>query len=294
MADIRTTRRELGHIRQRLGQLDQALLDDIDRHRYLSTSQVARLHFTSKPNALAALRATNRALARLRDLRLISALDRRIGGVRAGSGSYVWRIAPLGHRLLHEHDHSTGHPTRRRATEPSLYFLKHTLAIAELHLALRDCAHPGHVRLAAVELEPASWRQYLSAGGATARLKPDLVAVTETADFEDHWFFEVDLATEAPSRILEKCQQYERYLRTGLEQRRLGVFPAVAWIVPDTARRRLLTARIGADATLTAELHRVITMDQLSDLLLGRIPSVNHDAAGTPGHEPVGRKEQST
>lgn len=280
MAEVRITRRELERVQERLGRLDHTLLQDIERHRYLSTSQIARLHFTSKRSPVAALRATNRALARLRDLRLISALERRIGGVRAGSGSFVWRIASLGHRLLHAHDQADGQTTRRREVEPSLYFLEHTLAIAEVHIALIEAQRLGIAAVTALELEPAAWRPYLSGGGATLRLKPDLGVTTETGDFEDHWFFEIDLGTEAPSRIIRKCQQYEQYLRTGLEQRRLGVFPAVAWIVPDEARRAQLTARISAEPGLTPGLHRVITLDQLPDLLTGRIESVNHDEKG--------------
>ena len=280
MADVRITTRELDRVRARLGRVDMELLLDIERHRFLSTRQVARLHFAGKPTEVASLRATNRALARLSDLRLISPLERRIGGVRAGSGSYVWRISSLGHRLLHDQDQGDGHAPRRREVEPSLYFLEHTLAMAELHVALRGAELLGYSNLTKLELEPASWRPYISAGGATLRLKPDLAATTETGDFEDHWFFEVDLGTEAPSRVLRKCQQYEQYLRTGLEQRRLGVFPAVAWIVPDRARRGLLSARIAAEPSITRGLHRVITLDQLPDLLTGAIESVNHVEKG--------------
>lgn len=283
MTDVRITRRELERVLQRLGRLDHTLLQDLERHRYLSTSQIARLHFTGKRSRIAALRATNRALARLRDLRLISALERRIGGVRAGSGSFVWRLASLGHRLLHAHDRGDDHAARRREVEPSLYFLEHTLAIAELHVALVEAERLDVARVSHIEFEPAAWRPYLSSGRATLRLKPDLVATTETGDYEDHWFFEVDLGTEAPSRIIRKCQQYEQYLRSGLEQRRLGVFPAVAWIVPDRARRALLAARIAAEPGLTVGLHRVITLDQLPDLLTGAVESVNHvEKGGTP------------
>ena len=69
------------------------------------------------------------------------------------------------------------------------------------------------------------------------RLKPDLAVVTATAKFEDHWFFEVDLASEPPSRIIRTCLNYQEYRRSGVEQRRLGLFPAVVWIVP-TGRRK--------------------------------------------------------
>ena len=282
MSELRLSRNAVGLIRARLGHLDIVLLGDIERHRYLSTRQIARLHFHSKPTEVAALRATNRALARLSDMRLISPLERRIGGVRAGSGSYVWCLASLGFRILHEAERGDGLPLRRREVEPSLYFLEHTLAIAELHVALVEAERAGLIRLTRLQLEPEAWRPYNSMGGVTFRLKPDMTATTETGDYEDHWFFEVDLGSEAPSRVLRKCQQYEQYLRTGLEQRRLGVFPAVAWIVPDEARRGRLAARIGAEAGLTPGLHRVIRLEDLDDLLQGQVESVNHHQKGSP------------
>lgn len=283
MADIRLSRNAVGLVRARLGRLDIAVISDIEGHRYLTTRQIARLHFHNKPTEMAALRATNRALARLSGLKLISPLERRIGGVRAGSGSYVWRLASLGFRVLHESERGDGQPLRRREVEPSLYFLEHTLAIAEVHVSLVEADRAGYIRLTGLQLEPHCWRPYNSMGGSTLRLKPDMAATTESDDYEDHWFFEVDLGSEAPSRVLRKCQQYEQYLHTGLEQRRIGVFPAVAWIVPDVARRGLLAARIGAEVGLTLGLHRVICPEDLDDLLQGRIESVNHGkAGGTP------------
>jgi len=67
-------------------------------------------------------------------------------------------------------------------------------------------------------------------------LKPDLYAVTASGDYEDHWFCEIDRATESMPTLLKKCVQYEAYRRTGAEQDRLGVFPLVVWVVPDDAQ----------------------------------------------------------
>lgn len=275
MSSQRISRQQLDHIREQLNDRDEALLHALDRHRLLTTRQLASFCFADKQTDTAALRATNRALAKLQSLHLIVALERRIGGVRAGSGSYVWAVAVVGGRLLQLLDAGTDTVRRRRSFEPSAAFLEHTLAVAEVHLRLRAAERRDLIRLSDVQFEPACWRPYLGSGGGLVRLKPDLAAVTETASFEDHWFFEIDLATEPPSRIIQKCLQYQEYQRTGTEQRRLGLFPAVIWIVPTITRRDTLTRRLETELNITDGLFTIITLDQLDDLLTGGPQSVN-------------------
>ena len=53
-----------------------------------------------------------------------------LAGVYAGSASFVWRIGPVGDRVLRL-DGAAGVP--QRSGEPSVRFLDHCLAIADLH-----------------------------------------------------------------------------------------------------------------------------------------------------------------
>jgi len=265
----RVSRRELERIRANLTERDTQIVASVAMHRLLSTRQICRLHFGDKPTETAALRSANRTLAKLRDLRLLVALDRRIGGVRAGSGAYVWSLGQVGARLLQRADDVEGLPRRQRKFEPSSTFLEHTLAVAEVSLRLTEAAQRGHVALLDVQYEPACWRAYIGPGGGIARLKPDLAIVTATGEFEDHWFFEVDLATEPPSRVIRACLNYQEYRRSGVEQRRLGLFPAVVWIVPTLRRKETIESRLRRYDGISPGLFTVITLDQLEALIQG-------------------------
>jgi len=129
---------------------------------------------------------------------------------------------------------------RKRNFEPSPHFVNHTLAVSELNVQLMGMAG---IAVVDVQFEPNCWRTY---SGNT--LKPDLYAVTSDGEYEDSWFFEIDLATEAPSRILSKCEQYQDYYRSGVEQSDYGVFPKVVWIIPDSKRRDSLQGHIRQSA----------------------------------------------
>jgi hypothetical protein len=265
----RVSRRELERIRASLTERDTQIVASVAMHRFLSTRQICRLHFEDKPTETAALRSANRTLAKLRDLRLLVALDRRIGGARAGSGAYVWSLGQVGARLLQRADDVEGLPRRQRKFEPSSTFLEHTLAVAEVSLRLTEVAQRGHVALLDVQHEPACWRAYIGPGGGIARLKPDLAIVTATGEFEDHWFFEVDLATEPPSRVIRACLNYQEYRRSGVEQRRLDLFPAVVWIVPTLRRKEAIESRLRRYDGISPGLFTVITLDQLEALIHG-------------------------
>lgn len=280
---VRISRTMLGELQEKISERDTHILQVIEQHRFLTTCQVTGFCFTDKPTPTAALRAANRALKKLHSLGLLNPLQRRIGGVRAGSGGAIWSITEPGHRLLHHLTHDadpSGVVRRTRFREPSQTFLEHTLAVADVHLTVQrttagDPPDGSEVTLAQVELEPACWRPYLGVGGVALTLKPDLAVVTRTEAFEDHWFFEVDRATEPPSRIIRKCLQYQDYYRTGREQHRLGVFPAVVWIVPTLARHAQLTERLRADPTIDPRLFTIATVDQLPELLRDGPPSAH-------------------
>jgi hypothetical protein len=102
---------------------------------------------------------------------------------------------------------------------------------------------------------------------ANVTIKPDLYALTSVGGYEYHWFFEVDLNTEAPTRIIRKCENYGRYYMTGLEQQKNGVFPKVAWIVPDEKRKKTILRHIRESLREYADLFTAITFDELDTLL---------------------------
>jgi hypothetical protein len=264
--DTRISARRLEEISHGLSERDFAILQDIRLFRYVTTTQLCRLHFTKvsvadtadKITPRAALRACNRELAKLRELKLISSLQRRIGGVRAGSGAYVWTLDAGGARLLIK---SNEQAPRKRFYEPSVAFLEHTLAVTETAIRLKE------LQATHCEIEPKCWRIFAGLGGTPQRLRPDLFAVTASGDYDDHWFIEVDLATESPAIVLRKCEQYLAYRRSGSEQRAYGVFPVVVWLVPTDRRKEALKRHIADELQNNSNIFVVITMDELDGLV---------------------------
>lgn len=100
----RLSRKKLIEIDSRLSDRDHEVLMTIRKYRYLMTGQVERLLFTEAANNSAGLRTASRNLKKLKDFGLIDCLARRIGGVRAGSGSLIWYITHAGERLLRLRD----------------------------------------------------------------------------------------------------------------------------------------------------------------------------------------------
>ncbi|MDE7415063.1 MAG: replication-relaxation family protein [Lachnospiraceae bacterium] len=261
----RLSRRRLEELDACLGEKDKDALLTIQQHRYLMTGQVQRLIFTDAVTATAALRATSRCLKKLRELGLVDTLSRRIGGVRAGSSSLVWYLSHAGERLLRLHEKKAA--VNRRFFEPSPYFLAHTLAVAEISIQLMELCHKHEMELISLQSEPECWRSY-SERGICLSLKPDLYAATISGEYEDRWFLEIDLDTESPAKVIEKCRRYHQYYRSGLEQKESGVFPLTVWIVPDIVRKQHLLEHIRPAFDKQPRLFVVIAADELEELIL--------------------------
>ena len=260
----RVSQKLLEEIAATLSERDTKILSAVRHCRYLTTRQTQRLYFTNAATSGAGLRAANRNLHKLKGLGLAETLTRRIGGVRAGSGSLIWYLTQAGERLLRLSD--KGAHTIRNFFEPSSYFLAHTLAVAECYVQLTEICGSRSLKLVKVEQETDCWRYYNHKGKITS-LKPDLFAVTNCDDYEDRWFFEVDLKTEAPITIVEKCHRYHQYYQSGLEQKQHEVFPIVVWIVPDVIRKETIISYIRDEFKRYSKIFIVITPDELEKLI---------------------------
>src|SRR5438105_7465196 len=132
-------RRGLAQLRERLSERDLDVIRSVADHRFLTARQVEALHFAGHATQLAGARVCRRVLARLTDERLLARLQRRVGGVRAGSASFVYALGPVGGRLIEGQ--------RRRLIEPSTTFLTHTLAVAQAHVEIAEAARQGQLEL---------------------------------------------------------------------------------------------------------------------------------------------------
>ncbi len=266
------TRSDLDILKDRLTERDYKLLRDVERFRLLSTKHIQRLHFDpAHPTPTASARACIRTLSRLRDTLVLKALERRIGGARAGSAGFVWYVGTAGERILRSIDPPVL-SGRRNYREPSRHFVEHTLAISELAVRTIEAGRHGDLEVLEIQTEPASWQQSLSRFGTVSTLKPDLHLVTASDDYEHHWFVEVDMASEHMPVVMRQCAAYEAYRATGRYQATHGLFPAVLWVVPGLARAEAIRAAVAATAGLDPALFRLCTTEEYLEVVTG-LPS---------------------
>jgi hypothetical protein len=229
---------QLDQLASGLTQRDWMVLQRVAESRLLTGAQLQRLYWHEGKQA-ARGRLARRALQRLTEHRLLVRLDRRVGGVRAGSSGFVYGIGPVGERLLRRR---AGASVRRRFQHlPGARFVAHILAVSELLVAISEAERDGRTDVLVMESEPACWRPFVGRGGGRIVLKPDCFLRLGTGAFEDSWFCEMDLATESPTTVLRKAQVYVAFYRNGTEQAARGVFPKVLWIVPDDRRLEVVT-----------------------------------------------------
>ncbi len=256
----RRSARSLVEIAQGLSQRDASILELLAEVRLVSARQIEALVFVNG-SPLTTSRRTRHALARLHDLGLVGRLERRIGGVRAGSSGYIYRLSFAGRRLL-------GLPTSGWR-EPSSAFLEHTLAVVDVHVALARLGQAGVVEELTIHHEPHCWRSFTGPHGQPSALKPDLFVEYAQGQYAHPWFIEIDLGTEHRPAVTTKCQQYLAYLRTGKEQHGSGVFPPVLWVVPDKRRATVLRELIARLPEPAGQLFNVATTDDYLIALSG-------------------------
>jgi hypothetical protein len=223
---------------QRMTDTDWLVLGFVSSSRLASGRQLIRRYWLTSERNDARARAGRRALKRLADWRVLDPLPRRVGGERAGSSGMVYTVGIAGAKLLARRGQQAN-----RLEAPGALYVAHTLACTELVVALGEASRSGTLECIEVQSEPECWRTFLAGLGARLTLKPDLfirVAVPGSS-FEDRWYVEVDLATEATGTILAKAKRYLAHHRSGSER----VHPKVLWAVPDARRAERIHSALG-------------------------------------------------
>lgn len=223
---------------------DLAMIHSVCELRFVSTSQLNRLHGDQEVSEASRARATRRALVRLAALDCLVKLPRRIGGGRSGSDDSVVRLGLAGQRIAIEQGWLSAARTRRSAV-PGSMFVSHSLAVAEVHTQLVEADRLGRLELIERSAEPACWRSYGGIGIVAGRqLKPDSFVRFAVNGWEYSVFVELDNGTEGSRTIGKKLWSYIAYHRLGIEQERYGVFPKVQWLTTTPSRVDLIEAEI--------------------------------------------------
>jgi hypothetical protein len=244
----------LRELASRLSERDLAVLHSVSELRFVTGSQLTRQCFTISPDPVSNARAARRALLRLTRLCVLARLPRPVGGVRAGSAGFVYRLGAHGHGLAVLRGWQP-EQRRRRSLVPGSLFLRHTLLIAELYTRLIESERAQRFELLAVSAEPSCWRHMDGLG--TQRLKPDSYVRLGIGPYEDSFFIEVDRGTEGSRTIERQLQLYVVYYRSGVEQHEYGVFPCVLWLATTAERVSVIAACVRRLPSAEQALFRV-------------------------------------
>jgi hypothetical protein len=251
----------VAQLRSQLSNRDLAIVSSVTEFRFLTGRQLQVLHFDGQHNTTASsARSCRRVLNRLTSLHILQRLDRRVGGIRAGSASFVYCLDFAGHRLTASGRERHGH------WQPSQTFMDHALAIADLFVRVVIASHAGRLQLVRYETEPQTWRT-IPGYGTNDILRPDLSLVLTHGELEYHWRVEVDLATEHAGTIRRKCEQYLRYWQSGAAGDDAEVFPRVAWLTTSPTRADRIR-EIAEQAQGDVPLFEVGLLDRPLDVLL--------------------------
>jgi hypothetical protein len=258
----------LEQLAEALTERDLDVLTRVSSLRFVSGAQLTRLCFAHLGTPAVCARASRRALVRLTRLGVLARLPRTVGGARAGSAGFIYRLGPAGLRLAVRRRLQ---PERRwrRSFEPGLLFVRHALAVAELHTGLIENDRSRSIELLELSAEPSCWRKYDGLGGQRLTLKPDSYARLGAGDYEDSYFIEVDRGTEGGRAIEAQLDRYVAYFGSGQEQAERGVFPKVLWLAPDDGRVAVILGSVFGLTHGTRELFEVSRFDQALDAISG-------------------------
>ena len=250
---------QLDVVLESLSERDWAVVRDVARLRLATGTQLERLHFagladTSRPVV------RRRVLGRLVRARALATLARRIGGVRAGSSGLIYALDTCGKRLMA----IEGRPARPGT--PGERHVRHVLAIGQLYVDLVELDGAGQLALEQFAAEPASWWPD-SHGG---RIKPDAYVLAASDDHHDHWWVEVDLATEHLPTLKRKLMTYLDFYRQG----QLGPGGIVPWVlitVPDAMRCSEVVRMIHRMPSQANELFTVAIHNDAAGAIMRRL-----------------------
>lgn len=233
MSESRMSWAAAERIASELSDRDRAIFSDVEKVRVLTGGHISRLHFHELTGAHRD-RTRRRVLGRLATLGILTTLDRRIGGERAGSSGLVYALGTVGQRvtdLLFRDDRERQRRPRRPDT-PTDRFLGHCLAVSELYVQLveQQRQHGFGLYFAA---EPLSWWRDRRGGW----VKPDAYVVLEAAGIRDCWGIEIDRATESLPTVQRKLLAYLELANRSETAPGSSVLPRVLVTVPHERRR---------------------------------------------------------
>jgi hypothetical protein len=255
--------------REQVSQLVERDLEVIKRVsdlRFVTGSQLARLCFAGTDDLTVNGRAARRALQRLVRLGLLERLPRQVGGVRSGSAGFVYHLGIGGQRLTVERGWQPER-RRRRSLTPGTLFVRHALAVSELHTLLIESDRSRRFELLELAGEPTCWRSFGGVSGQAQTLKPDSFVRLGLGAYEDSYFIEVDRGTEGSRTIVRQLEVYIAYALSGQEQAERGVLPLTLWLAPDSKRVATIEDSVARLPRADRELFQIARFEEVLTVL---------------------------
>jgi hypothetical protein len=246
-----------------LSEREWQIMRTINRLRLATGHQLERLHFSELSGKSRSV-VRWRVLKRLVDAQVLTPLTRRIGGSLRGSAKLAYALDIAGERLLRLRRNLSDADERIRRPGPvGERFVAHTLATSELYVQLAEHAEVDGYTVDEFLAEPGSWWP----NGAGGWMKPDAYLSISANGFTDHWWVEVDLATEAVPTLRGKFLAYVDFVQQG----QLGpadVVPRVLVTVPTEARMRVMAQVVARMPAPADEMFTVVLHEEAVDVLV--------------------------
>jgi hypothetical protein len=263
---------------------ERELLRVVSRLRVATHAQLASLLRVADSSGSAAseARSARRILARLTARGVLARLERRVGGVRAGSSGYVYYLGPTGQRLL-AYWEGRGLVRGRLRPEPGGRWVRHQVAVSELYVQLRGADRAGELDLLGFDPEPDCWRRLADGFGGTTPLKPDAFVRVGIGAYEERCFVEVDLGSESRTVIRDKLRRYLDYFQAGDEQATSGVFPRIVLLTNSETRRASLVSIVGRLPAEHWALFTLTTLEHALPAMSGTLAAAGSGAESASG-----------
>lgn len=246
-----------GHVEwvsERLSARDWAIIEMVNRLRLLRADQLERLFFWNLSSRSQYV-SRGRVLHRLVAWQVLAMLPRRVGGAPRGSAGAVYVLGVVGQRLLLARSRAAGQiPRVRHPGAPGERSLAHILAVSELCTRLAELTRTQAAGLVTFEAEPACWWP----NGLGGWLKPDAYLALDSGTVRDHWWIEVDRATESLPTLQRKLLTYLEFVGRG----QLGpdhLMPRVLITVPGEPRLAAVRVALGRLPDPAGQLFHVAT-----------------------------------
>lgn len=250
-------------VADRLSDRDWQIIEVTNRLRLVSGQQIERLCFpTLSGHAREVVRG--RVLRRLVRWQVLAVSARRIGGAARGSAGAAFALGSAGARLwLAQQTPVASRPRVRHPGVPTERTVRHTLAVSELYATLVEQARQQQVTIVAFQAEPTSWWP----NGLGGYVKPDAYTLLTTGAVREHWWIEVDLATESLPTINHKLHAYLDFVERG--QRGPGqLVPRVLVSTVSPARRDAIAAVVATLPAPAPDLFVVVAASTAAPQLL--------------------------